>query len=715
MSQANIDFLKSQILGQGTTSQWSGQGFGSAEANAADMAKILDGIGITNINQFGELPTYTPVTIGYYNLNGNRVSKSGNNYYVSEWQRYGEDGGYLTRKLSAAEAKIAEQNPVYGTYSNPRWWEGNEPEFNPVDSSKVIIKDGKPVYQSGVTYGNKVTGQSVPSTYGERQVGNAWGGTFAGSGNTGYRVQFDANGNPYFYTTGASSSDLADLMPLIQIGLMAIPGVGTVLGTSLGASGLAATTIGNAIIGGALAEASGGDFAQGALAGGAGALAGGYIAPELSATLGSETAGRAITGGLLSEAKGGDFLQGAVSGAVSGAVDDAKLAAAEEYLASQPSGYGAYESNLPTEQSVLDAIAAEQPTSTSFTPDYSLNIEAPIVQDMGAQGVVAPTINDVVEVLSSPVNYEIAAQTPEQLTVSAPSISDMGSAQGIITPETDQVIDYSPVQQEVFIPDTTFTPDYSLTTGAPVIQEMGGQGIQVPTISEVVDVVSQPVDYSLPIPESGLDLTMPTAPNIESMGGGQGITVPVSGGILTESGVIPESYTPVLGDETSFINQPVPDSGVTIPEVVETPMTADELLSKMTMADLVKTLGLTAANAYLANKYGQPTQEEQVTGFGIVPAPEGWRSPVYNQAFTPSAPIDFGSPELLKGTQWENPVNLSDLINVLNRPMQVPGYEQPVVQMPTVGMTDIIGNLGGSPVSIADIISGIQSGQNYIS
>jgi hypothetical protein len=55
--------LVEQILGQGTTSKWTGEGFGSAEKNAADMAKILSGIGITDISQFGkitkEVPTYS--------------------------------------------------------------------------------------------------------------------------------------------------------------------------------------------------------------------------------------------------------------------------------------------------------------------------------------------------------------------------------------------------------------------------------------------------------------------------------------------------------------------------------------------------------------------------------------------------------------------------------------------------------------------------------
>ena len=55
-----INNLSGQILGQGLTSKWSGEGFGSAEKNAADMARILAGIGITDINQFGRITKTIP-------------------------------------------------------------------------------------------------------------------------------------------------------------------------------------------------------------------------------------------------------------------------------------------------------------------------------------------------------------------------------------------------------------------------------------------------------------------------------------------------------------------------------------------------------------------------------------------------------------------------------------------------------------------------------
>lgn len=192
-------YLTQQILGQGTADKWTGEGKGSAQANAADMANILAGIGITDINQFGQI-----------------------------------------------QKTVVDE-----------------------DGNKSVV----------TTYGNKVTGQEVPNTYSERQTGNAFGGTFAGKGNTGYRVEFAPNGTPVFYTTGASSSDVGDWMPIVQLALAAT-GAGGLLGNALlgtGASQIASSALGNAILGGATTGLAGGDVLKGTLLGGAGGALSGYL------------------------------------------------------------------------------------------------------------------------------------------------------------------------------------------------------------------------------------------------------------------------------------------------------------------------------------------------------------------------------------------------------------------------------------------------------
>jgi len=188
-------FITQQILAQGTADQWKGEGKGSAEANAKDMAKILADTGITDISQFGKvttkvdeavIPQYEQVVLGVDN-DGNQVV---DNKVI----------GYTDSKGNAVDPNLVKVDTVYTG--------GDSGQTETVYTAPVGTQE---------TFGNKLTGQAVASTYGERQTGNAFGGTYSGEGNTGYRVQFDASGKPIFYTTQASSSDIGDLAPILAI------------------------------------------------------------------------------------------------------------------------------------------------------------------------------------------------------------------------------------------------------------------------------------------------------------------------------------------------------------------------------------------------------------------------------------------------------------------------------------------------------------------
>ena len=153
-------------------------------------------------------------------------------------------------------------------------------QFGPITQQVEKIvgyeETGEPIYRTVTeqTFGNKETGQAVPKTYSERQTGNFFGGTFEGKGNTGYGVQFDEQGNPSFFTQGASSRD-----PIVKA---AIPIGALALGT-LGAQSL---------LGGA---ATGATEAGGLLSGGGAAT--GISTDTLLSQLGGETA---TASGLLS-------------------------------------------------------------------------------------------------------------------------------------------------------------------------------------------------------------------------------------------------------------------------------------------------------------------------------------------------------------------------------------------------------------------------------
>ena len=248
MAEDYKQLIKKQILGQGLTGKWSGAGHGSAEANAEDMAKILADIGITDIKQFGKVDKYEPVEKIGMTFNGQPVQGSGSEFYVMDAVDTGDGTDYVRRDLSPEEAQ--QVKPTYGVVTGTD--EYNQPTYRNVDVTNVKEKDGQLFGATGETFGNKLTGQEVPVTYGGRQGGNFFGGTYEGKGNTGYGVQFDAQGNPIFYTQGASSSDLDKFAPLLTIASF-VPGLqpfaaglnsliaakkGNVLGAIAGAAGL---------------------------------------------------------------------------------------------------------------------------------------------------------------------------------------------------------------------------------------------------------------------------------------------------------------------------------------------------------------------------------------------------------------------------------------------------------------------------------------------
>ena len=142
IDQSVIDKITKQILSQNTTAKWKGEGCGSAEKNAAEMAKQLAASGVTDINQVGQKKVTMP-----------------------------------------GQSTFDEQ--------------GNETISQDYTVTQIV---------------NKATGLPLINDYGERGTGNAWSGTYTGDGNTAFRVNFDAKGNPIFYTTAASSNDLVNIL-----------------------------------------------------------------------------------------------------------------------------------------------------------------------------------------------------------------------------------------------------------------------------------------------------------------------------------------------------------------------------------------------------------------------------------------------------------------------------------------------------------------------
>ncbi len=187
-----VKTLQQQILDQGFTDKWSGEGFGSAEANAADMARMLATAGITDISQFGKIsvPADAAVTPVYEQKP----------MYDPE---LGEYMGQVIVGYKDANGKTVDPTSVRTEYDDA----GNFSYIAPVGTKEV--------------FGNKETGVALDPRY-DRAQGNIFSGTFAGEGSTGYGVQFRPDGTPVFYTQYGGSTNtlnqiMSDLGPLGQI------------------------------------------------------------------------------------------------------------------------------------------------------------------------------------------------------------------------------------------------------------------------------------------------------------------------------------------------------------------------------------------------------------------------------------------------------------------------------------------------------------------
>jgi len=394
---ATDDLIK-QILGQGLTSKWSGEGHGGPEHTVKDMARILSGIGITDIKQFGKIPVYATAEPVEWDLDGRRVGlKPGRGYYYME-RRDSDAGRYLSpeQEQELTTTKYTKVDPQSGSTVTV-----------PKDEIKMV--NGTPSYETGrTTFGNKETGQAVPNTYSERQTGNAFGGTFAGEGNTGYRVQFAADGTPVFYTTGVSSNDLVNLFADNPI-LGAVANVAA--GYFGGPAGVALlqTAMGKGIE----------DIAKGAVL----AYVGGQIAGNISgstdliSSVGADAAnviGKGV-GKLVSSEGKADIVSSLVGGAVDYGVDQ---------ITSLIPDFG----NLS--KGAQDFTKTVVATTIKNGGDLSLGDLVDAAVTAGTAAVKASTTGTIATAIKADktINDAVTAELNKQLTIDASGAMDLNAA-----------------------------------------------------------------------------------------------------------------------------------------------------------------------------------------------------------------------------------------------------------------------------------------------
>ena len=724
-----INNLVDQIKARSDTSKWSG-GYGADEATK-DMARILSSIGITDIKDFGKVDKYEPVEQIGMNLNGQAVQGSGSQLYVLETVDTGEGTDYVRRDLSPEEAKQVQ--PTYGVQTGID--EYNQPTYAPVSASNVQVKDGQLVGVTGQTFGNKLTGQAVPVTYSERQKGDFFGGTFEGKGNTGYGVQFDAKGNPVFYTQGASSTDsiVKAAIPIASLALAAM-GAPSMLGNALlgaGANQVAAGALGGALIGGGTAALTDQNVGKGALLGGAGGALSGYLS-------GSPT-GLTDRGLAIADAK-----QLAASGIPTGQIT--------EILTT--SGYPA---------AIVDrAINAIAPTVASVAPVAANNLV------ITAPSVAPSTLGNVISTIAQQpaVNPEPVAQPIENVQITAPlvqptappTLSNVISAiaqQPTITPVVEPTVT-PPVTKPVVTPVIEPTPSTGTITNPPLQNLQISTPAVVPNITDVISAIAlQPTPVTQPVVTSVVE-PAPTSVEITTQKPTQqvdpnvlnavntalqtNVTKPIETVQITGQSEKPKE-TPTIANVISTIATPSasaapppelvitgqtekptvkatetqpaiplimsPTAPTSVPTEPVKPQPEKEKEKSWTAKELAELarLGLLATSVLGAGQTGE-------TGFPIVPIPADWKSPTYGKGSTSVAPtqlppIDFGNRELLRGTQWEK--FLDPNYGQVPAPVQ---FNQPT-NMSYDRLMSILGTgrdvLPSQALTINDVISGIQN------
>ena len=517
---------------------------------------------------------------------------------------------------------------------------------------------GAPIYQTVTeqTFGNKLTGQAVPNTYSERQKGDFFGGTFEGKGNTGYGVQFDAQGQPIFYTQGASSADpiVKAAVPIASLALAAM-GAPSMLGNTLlgaGANQVAAGALGGALIGGGTAALTDQDVGKGALLGGAGGALSGYLRGDLAGVTSAEinaasdaASTMADSGLSIAEINNQLEIAGFKPAAIASALEDASN------IISAPS--------LPTSLvdqpiPVLEPITAVTPSA----PLESVQITAPTAPS---------TIGNVISAIATPV--------PEQ------------------PPFTGTITNAPPEQpiERVEITAPTVQP-----TAPPTVSDVISAIAQQPAITP--EPLAQPIETveiatkAEPTPET------PTIANVISA-----ITTPPPELVITGKAETPPQAPPEEPPAIPLIMSPTAPTNVQT-EPVKSEKEKEKSWTAAELAELAR-LGLLATTVLGA-------AEEGPQRFPIVPIPADWTSPIKPKGSTGVAPtqlppIDFGNRELLRGTQWEK--FLAPNYGQVPAPVQ---FNQPT-NMSYDRLMSILGTgrdvLPSQALTINDVISGIQN------
>jgi hypothetical protein len=323
-------------------------------------------------------------------------------------------------------------------------------------------------------------------------------------------------------------------------------------------------------------------------------------------------------------------------------------------------------------------------------------------QDLAADSITGNTLQDVITTL---VNTGTDTLVSGQ-DLAADSITG-NTLQDIVTTLADNIVTGTDTIGTTS--DTIGTTSDTLLSG----QDLSADTINGSTLQDIVNVLNQ--DTIVSGQELSSDLGTGTANTLDDItkalsGEGSLITgQDLASDLGTGTANTLEDISIALATEGSDISgQDLAadnTAGNTLTDIANVITTNNDTGGGASVDDVIKTLSDVAKVASIVgvadsvlNNETQPTQR---TGFDIVPVPTDWKSPVYDQSFTP---IDLNSIldniNRLQNTQWATPrtyggaymgtpVNISDIVN------QIMGAELTPQSMPS-NITNAVGGILGS-------------------
>jgi fatty acid-binding protein DegV len=309
-----------------------------------------------------------------------------------------------------------------------------------------------------------------------------------------------ADAKKYYNQGNGSFSDFLKLAVPMLLPAIA-PALGASIGSALGATGSTAAALGNAVIGGTLAEATGGDFLKGAATSGITSLLQTDLTPAVAESVGGGTVGNvvsgALTGGVTSALKGGDLLSGAISGGIGGLTEplsetDASFMAAD---AAQLAKQGLSESQISETLSsgYASTTAADLAASLAVGNNTAAKIEKELDKLSETVGLTPVETTDPELVAADALGIAEAASRDNEFATLDNELLDTTADAEFLAADAEQLAEQGLETDQI---SETLSSGYASTEAADLAAELAVSNTSVDAITESLIELSKQTDLS---------------------------------------------------------------------------------------------------------------------------------------------------------------------------------------------------------------------------